>query len=241
VLGPVVGIAVIATVPEPSHEAGHRVSEMERNRIGAGPLDVAHERAVRALDGVGLRREREVHRRLRERVVALRHPDEMHRLLRRRRDDQALRIREPDVLRREDDEPPGDEHRILPGVDHPHEPVQRAVGIGAPDALDERGYRVVVGVPGAVVNERAPLERLLDRAQVDVSDALVVRRGGVCRKLERVQRHPCVSIGDHDQRVERVRLDLRGASEPALVAERALDDEAHVVLGQGMKDEDPGP
>jgi len=120
----VVRVAVALAIAEAAHQAGDRVAQMERHRIRARALDVGHERAVRALDRVRLRREREVHRRLGERVVALRHPDEVHGLLRRGREDERLRVSEADVLSGEDHEAPGDEHRVLARVDHPDQPVE---------------------------------------------------------------------------------------------------------------------
>jgi len=88
-------------------------------------------------------------------------------LLRGRRDDQGLWIGEPDVLTGEDDDAARDEHRVLAGVDHPHEPIESGVGVRAAHALDERADRVVVLVAGAVVQETPALERLADLGPSD--------------------------------------------------------------------------
>jgi len=48
-------------------------------------------------------------------------------------------------------------HRVLARVDHPHQPVERGVGVGPADALDERRDRVVVLIAGTVVEERTAL------------------------------------------------------------------------------------
>jgi len=128
-LGLVVRVLVPLAIPEAAHEPGHRVAQMERHRIGSGALDVRRQRTRGTLHRVRLRRKREIDARLGKRKVPLREPDEMDRLLGRRRDDERLGIREADVLRREDHETPGDEHGILSRVDHPYQPVQRCVRV----------------------------------------------------------------------------------------------------------------
>jgi len=93
----------------------------------------------------------------------------MRRLLRSARDNERLRIGQTDVLSGEDDDAPRDEHRVLTRVDHPHEPVERRVGVGSADALDERADRVVVLIAGAVVQEAAALQSLADIGERDLA------------------------------------------------------------------------
>ncbi len=71
----------------------------------------------------------------------------------------------PDVLRGEDHEPPRDEARVLAGLDHPREPVEAGVDVGAADALDERRQDVVVLV--VAVAQRAQRERGLGVVERD--------------------------------------------------------------------------
>jgi len=125
--------------------------------IGARLGEVLLELTESALQRIGLRREREVHRRLCEREVPLRKTDEVRRLLRGRCDHEGLWIGEADVLAGEDNDAAGDEHRILAGVDHAHQPVESGIGIGAANALDERADRVVMLVAGPVVEEAPAL------------------------------------------------------------------------------------
>ena len=98
-------------------------------------------------------REREVQHRVREVELRLGQPDELDGPRRGVGDEERLRVGEPDVLRREDHEPARDEARVLAGLEHPREPVEPGVGIGAADALDERRHDVVVLV--VAVAERA--------------------------------------------------------------------------------------
>jgi len=145
---------------------------MQGHGVGAGLGQILLKLTEPALQRIGLRREREVDRRLGEREVPLRKTDEVRRLLRGRRDDQGLRVGQADVLTGEDDDAASDEHRILAGVDHAHEPIQSGVGIGAAHALDERADRVVMLIAGAVVEEAPTLKCFADVGQADRAPAV---------------------------------------------------------------------
>jgi len=140
---------------------------VQGHRIGASLGEVLLKLTESTLQRVGLGCERQVHRRFGEREVPLRETDEVRGLLGGRRDHQGLWIGEADILTGEDDDAARDEHRILAGVDHPHEPVEGSVGIGAAHALDERADRVVVLVASAVVQETPALKRLADLGPSD--------------------------------------------------------------------------
>ena len=79
-------------------------------------------------------------------------------------DGERLRVGQPDVFRREDDHSPDDEERVLAGLDHSRQPVERGVGVGAANRLDERRDGVVVEVGLLVVVGAAILQRRLDVA-----------------------------------------------------------------------------
>jgi len=177
----VVRVLVSLAVSLLGHQSGGRVAQVKRHRIHPGFGEIVLELTESALQGVRLRREREVHGRLGEGVVGLGHPDEVRGLLGRARDDERLRVRETHVLPREDHDAPRDEHRILTRVDHPHEPIQSGVGVGSADALDERRDRVVVLVARAVIEERAALQGLLDLVEPDGLLSIWSGHGGIRR------------------------------------------------------------
>ena len=153
-------------------------------------------------------------------------------------DHECLRIGEPDVLAGEDHDPPSDEHRILAGVDHAHQPVQRRVWVRPAHALDEGGDRVVVLVPGAVVEERSALEGLADLLEADGAHAVRPCGSRVSSELERVQRDACVSVAHRDECVLGVVRQRNLAAEPALVRERTTHDHANFVLGERLERDD---
>ncbi len=85
-------------------------------------------------------------------------PREARRTRRRRRplgDEQARGIGHPDVLRRRDHQAAGDEAGVLAGLEHARHPVERGVGVAAPDALDEGADHVVVLVAPVAMRLRA--------------------------------------------------------------------------------------
>ena len=214
---------------------------MERHRIDPRLGEIVLQFPEAALQRVRLRRKREIHGGLGERVIRLRHTDEMRGLLRRARDDERLRVGETHVLAGEDDDAAGDEHRILARVDHAHEPVERGVRVRAAHALDEGRDGVVVLIAGAVVEERAPLQRLLDLLQADRSLPVGSWHGRVRRELERVECHACVAVAHRDQPVFGLLGERDGAAKTALLLEGAMNDETDIVLGQRLQGEDARP
>src|SRR5450759_3845326 len=155
-------VLVALAVAHRLHQAGRRVAQVHRNGFVAGFLDELARSAVRRQRGVRLRGQSQVERGFGEREHRFRHADEVGRLLRGHRDGERLGVGQPDVLGREDDEPASDEHHVLARLQHPCHPVDSRVGVAAADALDQRGDDVVVLVAGAVVQEVALLQRLLD-------------------------------------------------------------------------------
>ena len=115
---------------------------------------------------IALRRGGQVDRRVGERNLRLGQADKLHRLLRRDRHDQRLRIGHADVFARADDDPPRDEADVFARVEHLRQPVERRIGIAAAHRFDEGGDRIVVLVAVAIIDHRLFLDALLrDRAR----------------------------------------------------------------------------
>ena len=161
------------------------------------------------------------------------------------RDLERPRVGVPDVLRRGDDQSPGDEPRVLAGRDHRRQPVQRSVRVVAADALDERGDGVVVAVARAVVGEDPLLGGGLDIREAwgeTRPSCDVLRLGERDRALEDVEGLPRVATGDLHEMLERVvgegdaAVRPQRARQPAVrVLERAPDDHADVLVGERLE------
>jgi hypothetical protein len=148
---------------------------------------------------------------------------------------EGLWIGEADVLAGKDHDAARDEHRILAGVDHSHEPVESGIGIGAANALDERADRVVMLVASPVVEEAPALQSLADLRQSHRPPTIGTSRGRVSRELQRIERDASVAIRDGDERVLRVVRERDPAGEAALVGHCASHDRAHLIFGERLQ------
>ena len=113
------------------------------------------------VDGVRFRRGGEIDAGLREGQFALRRAEIVVGVLGGIGDDQRLRIGKPDVLHRHAHQPAAEIERVLAGVEHAREIVERRVRIGAAHRLVQRRDQIVVAVLALVVDRRAALH---DRA-----------------------------------------------------------------------------
>ena len=177
---------------------------MRRHRQRHPLLHVGQGRVHRHVGPVALRGRGHVNRRVRQRNARLGHPDKLHRLLRRHRHHQRLRIGHPHVLARADHDPPRDEPDILPGVKHLRQPVNRRVGVAPAHALDERADRVVMLVAVPVVYHRLALDALLGHRHVQVNAPRLVRRRRQHPDLQGVQALASIPVGRHRQVHQRV-------------------------------------
>ena len=189
--------------------------------------DVLPCRRERRQHGVRLRREREVDGGLGEVQLRLRQADVLDGARSRHRHDEGVRIGEADVLGGEDHHAAGDEARILAGLEHRGEVVDRRIGIGAAHRLDEGGGEVVVLVAGPVVAERPLPCCVLD---VRRGERLPGGRCGLRRELEDVERRAAVAA-----RARRDQLDDLVRRLGAEQLRAAADDRRQVVLRERLE------
>ena len=176
-------------------------------------------------DAVAFVRARDVDGRLGDRYPRLGPPDELGGLKRRVGHHQRHRVSQADVFRGVDDNASGNEARILPGVDHLSQPVKRRVNITAAHRLDERGDGVVVRVLVTIVHYRFFLDAILRNLEGDANGAVIVRRRGQRRDLERVERLARIAVRHPGQVLHHLgcRLAVQVTQAPLPVIERALD------------------
>ncbi len=190
-----VGVAVRIVVALAAAELrGARVGgalQVRRRGLGAVLAHVLPRAAQGDARGVRLRGEREVDRALGQRVGRLGQPDVLDGVGRADRDLQRLGVGVADVLGGEDHHAPDDEARVLAGLEHHREVVQRGVRVRPAGGLDPGRDRVVVAVALLVVRQRAALERVLGALE---RDRLAVGRG-LARELERRERGAGVTAG----------------------------------------------
>ena len=132
----------------------------------------------------------------------------------------------------QDHQPPRDEPRVLAGLDHAREVVQRRVDVAAPDALDERAGDVVVLVAVAVVADGGPVDRASRRRSASTSRR-AVRDSAAVRPRPPARSAPS---GRRRRRAGRAApsasssTSSRSPARPARVGDGAFEQRAYVVL-----------
>ena len=192
-VGRVVGVLVALAVAERLHQPGGRVAQVRGDRLGDVLGGVARRAAVGGVDGVALRCRRQVHRGLGQRGVGFGHPELVRRVGGGDGQRQRLRIGEPDVFGGEADQPARHVHRVLAGLEHPRQPVERGVRIGVAQRLVQRRDDVEVLFAALVVEQGTLLEQLRDQRRVHRRHAAARRVAG--DELQRVQGDARVAAG----------------------------------------------
>ena len=237
----VVGVLIAPSVAEVLHEAGRRVADVERHRLGGALADVLLGLAERRVDRVRLRRHREVERGLGEGQLAFGRAEEVVGVLGGQRERERGGVGVADVLGGEAHQSAGEVERVLARLEHAGEPVESGVGVGVAERLVERRDQVVVLLAALVVEERALLGRLADRGLRDDAPAARVRRRQHDRELEDVERRARVAVGEARDEPERLVADGRPeAGEAALaVGEGAAQERQQLGLAEGVQHVDP--
>ena len=211
-VGRVVVVLVVGPVAFALHQPRRRVEDglgRRQRTLGFGERLRGGEGCI---DGVRLRRGRDIDDGLGDRQFALRAAEEVVGVLGRASHDEGLRIGEPDVLGGHAHDAASDEQGVLAGLEHPGEIVERRVGVRAAHAFVQRRDQVVVAVLRLVVEGRAPLH--------DVDQPMRVQDlAGPCGApdlLGQRQHGAAVAVGHADQRGARFRIERQGLAEKAL-------------------------
>ena len=203
---------------------GHR-----QRAAGAHVLQCGIDRLVGAVALVG---GGDVDGRLRNRNSGLGPADKFRRLVRGLRQHQRHRVRQAHVLGGADRNAARDEARILAGVNHLRQPVERRVRIAPAHGLDERADGVVVRIPVAVIHDGLLLDALLGNFHRDADGAIGLRRGGESRDFQRVERLARVAIGHAGQVLRGFlrNLDFEVADAALRIHQRAGQQVEQVIL-----------
>ena len=96
---------------------------MQRHGLRLRFLHILHHISVRHIHRIRLRRQRQIHRRLRQRQVSLRRTQKIKRLFRRQRHRQRPWLRQSNILARHPHHAPRQIQRILAALNHPRQPI----------------------------------------------------------------------------------------------------------------------
>ena len=122
---------------------------MQRNGLRDGFLQIFVHGAVAGVERVRFRRERQIHRRLRQRQVALGRPDEIERLLGGERHRQRAGLGQADIFAGHAHHAPREVERVFARFEHARQPIERRVGIGIAHRFVQRGNEVEMLLAGS--------------------------------------------------------------------------------------------
>ena len=167
---------------------------------------------------------------------------------------QRLRIGEADVFGGGDDEPAGDEPRVLAGLDHAREVVHRGIDVRAADRLDEGADDVVVLVALPVVPQQRAIHRTARRGPRVISNAAsscgsssepsssTSSETGSARDAAASSAVSARRASPDASRMSASRASGRGhaARRDRGVGDRAIDQHPEVVIGERLQREQQG-
>ena len=219
------------------HQPGGRIADVHRDALGRRLLRRLHRFAECDLRAIRFRRGCEIDHHFGERKIAFGRPEHMEGVAGRHRELQRFRVGQADVFRGHRQRAPEQDHRIAAAFDKARHPVERALGITAPQALVEGGEHVVRLLAPLVEFREAELQRFAGGALVDVPPGTNMFR----RRLESRQRAPGVAVrffGDEIQgRVVDVEMSLGQSA--FRQREGALEESAKVSRRQRLEHEHP--
>lgn len=131
------------------------IAQITRHLAKPTRMDIGQRRIDRSLTRIGLRRQTNIERSLREVNTALGIANNLGRFKRSMRHQKRLRVGVANVLRGMNHNATGDKLRILPCIDHARKPVDRGIGVATAHGLDERTDDVVVHVAVFVIRKAA--------------------------------------------------------------------------------------
>src|SRR6202142_559942 len=199
-----VRVLVALAVSPLLHGAGHRVAQLHRHRLRDGLAHVREDAVQGLVRGVRLRRHRQVDGGLRQRLIALRSPQEMDRLHRGDGLFERPRLGQADILDGYADQGAPDVKPVLAACEHAPQPVERRVHVARADRFVQRRNQVEVLLAGLVVEQHLALDRILHRL---VRKLLVLGRRH--RRLERVVGGARIAVGEDGNLLEQL---VRGAN-----------------------------
>ena len=155
-------VLIIFAVAQAFHQSGGRVAQVQRDGFSRSLFDVVLHVAVRGIERIRFRRDREIDDGLRESEISFRHADEVHGIACGHAERKRIRIGQANVFHRHAHDAARNVERIFTGFDHAAQPVECGVRIAIAHGLVQGGNQVVVFFAGFVVEQGALLQRIAD-------------------------------------------------------------------------------
>ena len=155
-------------------------------------------------------------------------------------EEQPAGVGQADILAGGNDEAPGNEADVFPGMEHFGQPIERGIGIAAADAFDEGADRIVVRIILGIVDHGFALDAFLDDGAGQADGAIRRRFGGQRGQLEGVEAAAGVPVADLGQMRGGllIKADLPGAQTAFRIGQSTVQEGAQIGRRERTKLED---
>ncbi len=226
-------VAITVAVALALHQLRRGVQDVLGRQQRAVLLGRAHRRLVGGVDAIRFRRGREIDAGLGKRQLPFRRAQIVVGVLGGIADDQSLRIGKPDVLDRHAHQPPSEIERILTGIEHAAEIVERRIRVGAAHGLVQGRDQVVVAVLALVVDGGAALDDAGEPLRIED----LTRTGGAPDLFGERQGSAAIAVGHADEAGTGIGIERQRLALPRLGAfQKRLD----AVFVMGLEGQHPG-
>ena len=236
------GVHIALSVVQLLHQSCGRIADLKRHRLRRQLPHISFRILARCIERVGFGRHGKINCRMSQMHVALRHSQEMTRLIDRHGQRQRLRICHTHVLAGKADQPPGDIQRFLPAVQHPAQPVYRRIRIAVPHGLVERRYEIVMFLSVFVVEQRTSVHALREHLLIHMNPPAGIHFSVQHSHLQRIQRSSGIPVGKPGDGVQmdvfHVNLHI---SQPSGASERMHKELFQILCLQRLQHKHPAP
>ena len=190
----IVGILISFPVMKLFHQPGGGIAQPQRHRLRPSLLYIRLAFLTGTVQSVGFWRKGKISHSMDQIHITLRHPVEMACLVSRHRHLQRLAVRNSHIFAGETDQAARNIQRILSALQHPHQPVDRGIGIAVPHGFVECRDEIIVLFPIFIIQKGLSGNALLHHRVGDPD----FFRGDLTvhhRHLQGVERRSGVSVG----------------------------------------------
>ena len=227
------GVLVALAIAQSLHEPGGGIAQVQGDRLGKGVLHVRNGRGVGLVQSIGFGSGGQVDRSLGQGQGPLRKTDEVEGFLGLHGHGQGVRVRHAHVFGGKADQSPGDVKRVLSGLQHAGQPVDRSVRVAVAKRFVQRRDEIVVFLAGLVVEKHTALHRVSDQLLADPFPAGFLGWSHLNGNLQGVVGHPGVSIGEVGDDAQVGVLDLdRVGPHPTLPVPQRPPKQLNHLLGR---------
>src|ERR1700730_4218141 len=167
---------------------------MQRHRIRFRFAHIFERVSIAYVQRIRFRRQRQIHRHLRQRQISLRRAQKIECIFRCQRHGQCSRLCNPNTPARHPYHSPRQIQGILSALQQPRQPIQRRIRIRIPHRFVQRRNQVVVFLASLVIPQHLSLQHILQKLRRDPLPTLSIGPSTPHAKFQRVIPRPRIPI-----------------------------------------------